>query len=231
MSDEEAKAVQEIAKAAGKGADLLNSAGAGLKIIFGETLEHFGGAVADWAKYYRLKNLLAVADKAQALLLKRNINRDFVPLPLQFALPILDAVSLEVEDDVQHLWAGLIANAADPTQAFRIKKVYLEILRGLQGLDVKVIRSLANVELRERYTFLSGMTLNAQVLAEVVQGELNDVQISLQTLARYGCVIDSWEESFSSIETGYSGFRVNNPKSNFRLSHLGENLVLATSTK
>lgn len=199
--------------------------------IFGETMNQFAGGLADWATYWRHKNFLAIADKVETLHAARKLAGKPIPLPVQFALPILDAASLETEEDVQDLWAGLIANAGDPSKAYKPKKVFLETLRGMQGLDALILKTLADDALLEKHSLISGSLLNAGVLATEIGADLLEVQISLQSLARLGCVIDTWSETIDGMDTGYSGFRVNNPKSNFRLSHLGVQLLLVTSGK
>jgi hypothetical protein len=230
MLDEEAKAVQEVAKATGKGIDMVASAGGALKHLLGDSLEQLGGIVSDWARYYRYKNLLEVMDKFSRIATERGIAGKATPLPPQFALPLLEGASLESEDDVQELWAGLLANAADPARLLELKKVYVEVLRGLQPVDVRLLRALSQPDLDAAYGIHNGATLNAEVLAGIVEADVEDAQISLQTLARYGCVLDSWQNTIQGLDTGYAGFRVNNPSSNFRLSHLGHRLVSATST-
>ena len=230
MLDEEAKAVQEVAKATGKGIDMVASAGGALRNLLGDSLEQLGGIVSDWARYYRYKNLLEVMDKFSRIAAERRTAGKATPLPPQFALPLLEGASLESEDEVQELWAGLLANAADPARPIGLKKVYVEILRGLQPLDVRLLQALSRPDLDADYGIHNGATLNAEALAAIVEADVEDTQISLQTLARYGCVLDSWQNTMQGLDTGYAGFRVNKPGSNFRLSHLGIRLVSATST-
>jgi hypothetical protein len=93
-----------------------------------------------------------------------------------------------------------------------------------------LLDALARPNLEATYGIHNGASLNAEVLAAVVEADVEDAQISLQTLARHGCVLESWQNTMGGLDTGYADFRVNNPSSNFRLSHLGHRLVSATST-
>jgi hypothetical protein len=228
MSDEKAKAILEVAKTTGKAVDAIQEAGAFFNSIFGETLRQNGGITADWVRHFRYVNSLTIADKVKTILDARRMTGKPIPISLQHALPLLDGAALESEDEIQNLWSALIANAADPNRAIRIKKVYIEILRGLEPLDARIMEFLSDPKLDEKY---SGGTLNVYDLANGVQADLEDVKISLQTLARYGCVIDEWENAVENLDTGYAGFRVNNAKSNFRLAHLGVQLLAATISK
>lgn len=222
--------VQEIAKATGKTADLLSAAGGFLDDVLGKTLRQFGGILADRAAHFRFRNALIIAEKAQRLLDARGIQGKLLSIEPRFALPLLDAASLETEDEIQDLWAALLANAADPKRALRLRKVILEILGGLEPLDARILKFLADPTLDARYTVLTGATVNADVISTGLEVEIKEVKISLQTLARYQCVIDSWESTLQGMDMGYGGFRVDSPKSNFRLSHLGLELIRATVT-
>ena len=228
MLDEEAKALQEVAKATGKTVDLAQATGELLYDIFGESLHQFGGIVSDWMRYFRYRNLLVVTDKVKDIHTSRSILGKAVPIPPEYVLPLLDGVSLEAEGSVQDMWAGLIANATDPSSEYRIKKVFIEILRGLEPLDARTLECLGDPALDEKYSILTGATFNADTIASCLDADETEIKLSLQTLARYGCVIDSWENTLEGIDMGYSGFRVNNPNSNFRLSHLGKQLLAAT---
>lgn len=228
MLDEEAKAAQEVARTTRKGVDLLQRVGGFLDEIFGESLRQFGGAIADWVRYFRYRNLLTVMDKVHDIHQRRAMEGKVLPVPPQFALPLLDGASLEAESTIQDMWAGLIANATDPNRAFRLKKVFVEILRGLEPLDAKILECLDDPRIEEVYSITTCTTLNGEAIAGRLGVDVEEVKISLQTLARYGCVIDSWESTLDMLDRGYVGFRVNNPKANFRLSHLGRQLLAAT---
>jgi hypothetical protein len=159
----------------------------------------------------------------------RHLSGKTVPIPQQFALPLFESASLENEESLQELWAGLIANASDPSRKLNLKKIYIEILRGLDPMDAGVLKLLSGPDIQNLYGEKSGAHLNAEEIARLLGADVEDVKTSLQTLARYSCIIDTWSGvTLDELDKGYSGFRVNNPKSTFRLSHLGRQLVLAT---
>lgn len=223
MYDEESsKAVQEVAKATSKGLQMLQKVGA--------LLAPLGGIATDWANYLRLKNLCLINDKVADLAARRHLEGRLTPIPPGFILPLLDAASLECEDEVQDLWAALLTNAADPETRLVLRKVYIEILRGLQPVDVQVLKTLAGQEPRFVPQYEPAYPpLNVDRLAKLSHLSPDDVQVSLQTLARFGCVLDSWSTTINGLDVQHAGFRVNNPASNFSLSDLGRRLVAATS--
>ena len=230
MSDEQAKAVKEVAKSTGKAIDTVQSAGRFLTEILGGAMREVGGIGLEKAQFWRYRNQITIIDKIQAIHQKRQIEGKATPMPPAFALQALDAIALESENEIQDLWAGLIANATDPNTRIRIRKVFLEVLRGLEPLDARIMDYLCKPGHDKRYSFQTGAKLNAEELASKIEADCEEVKISLQTLARYGCIIDSWENTLDRLDYGYAGFRVSNPSSNFRLSHLGKELVKATQS-
>ena len=225
--DEEAKAAQEIAKTSGKAVDAVRSTGAAIYEVFGDALREYGGTLADNVRLYRYRNALRIADEVRVLHKQRGIDTP-VTLPPSAVLPLLEGASLEADEGVARLWANLIANATDPGRAQRPAKVFIEILRGLEPLDAKLLSLLAEPHILERYPMGSESVLNLGELAARLLASEVEVKLSLQTLARYGCVLDNWQQTYDDLDHGQAGFRVNNPKSNFRLSDLGRQLVEAT---
>lgn len=229
MLDEEAKALEEVAKAIGKTADVLDRGGRFLDNVFGDSLREFGGGLGDWARYFRYRNLMFVLDLAGRLYARRKAEGKWTPLPPTYVLPYIEGASMESDEDLQHMWAALLVNATDPSRKVGMRKVFIEILRSIEPLDARILEVLAEPGLDKRYGIYTEARLNADEVANILEADEADVKIGLQNLARYSCVIDSWQDSIENLDRGYGGFRVNNPQSNFRLSDLGRRLVDAVS--
>ncbi len=227
---EESKAVQEGAKTALKGIEEAEKFGKFLDKVMGDGFAHLGSAFSDWAQTFRYENLLKLVDKIDSIHKKRKIQGKLIPLLPKYVIPILEQASLEDNDDVRLLWAGLIANATNPNKRFEIRKLYIEILSSLDPIDVYIINYLSDESLNEKYGMLTGVKLNAELISENIEKNVEDIKISLSNLFRHGLVIDSWEQTLESLDRGYSGFRVNNPESNIRLSHLGRILIDGCTT-
>jgi hypothetical protein len=60
MADEEAKAVQEVAKSTGKVRDVVQRVGAFIKSVVGDAATELGQTLGDWARFYRDKNLCRI---------------------------------------------------------------------------------------------------------------------------------------------------------------------------
>lgn len=223
--EEEAKAVQEVAKTARKGFEIVEKLSTLLEKIFGEGFTHLGGSFSDWAKYFRYKNLLKLQDKVILLHRKRGIEGKTTPVPPRYAIPLLESASLEDDENLQDKWAGLIANGTDPNKCFQFQKIYIQILSNLEPLDAILLDFLASQKDIIKIDDDSKPKFNAEKISDILKKDREAINISLSNLFRLGCIIDSWKNTWDSMATGYQGFRVNNPESNFRLSQLGRRLM------
>jgi hypothetical protein len=117
---ESAKAVQEMAKVAGKAIDAGRQTGGWLDRIFGNAIEDAVGlhwsdrvrarrieaAIYDWE---RLESLL---QKAAARLKAKGINTTR-PIPPKVALPLIENATMERDDDLHTLWATCLLKAGE----------------------------------------------------------------------------------------------------------------------
>jgi len=88
MLEEEAKAIQEIAKTTGKAIDTVRSVGSFFNQVLGEAFSEMGGSVADWARYFRFRNGLLVLDKAKRVLEARPIAGKLLAIPANLSLAV-----------------------------------------------------------------------------------------------------------------------------------------------
>jgi hypothetical protein len=95
--------------------------------LFAPMAEEYGLLLGDNAKVYRLKNLVSVFTKTQKILSDASLSPNAVPPRL--ALPILEASSLEDDETLQSLWAGLLATASQQTDS--VSPSFVETLKQL----------------------------------------------------------------------------------------------------
>ena len=72
---------------------------------------------------------------------EKGLGEKFTPVPPKLALPIFHYASLEENDELQDLWAHLLASALDP-QAEEIRGAYVDIIRQLEPVDVHILRAI-----------------------------------------------------------------------------------------
>jgi hypothetical protein len=142
ISDEQAKAIQEVAKAAQEALKALQGVGGFLKDVVGTTPEDIVGYLGgDWLKVRRAENLARIIEKAQERLRARGAEASKHQASLSLALPILVAAADESRDELQDLWARLLAAAADPTRTKFFRLAFIEAAKRMDPLDATVLRS------------------------------------------------------------------------------------------
>jgi len=199
------------------------------KTLVGGAAKQFGEILADLGAYWRYKNFLNLRDKVADIHRKRKFEGKPTPIPPRYALPLIEKASMEDEPQLQDMWAGLIANFQDPRKRLNPRKIYFEILSEFEPLDTAILLFLAENRSTINEDDEKGQLLNAELLAEKLECDSEEVKLALSNLFRLGCIIDSWEQTIDGIEKGFSGNRVNNPSSSFRASYFGLTLVDACS--
>lgn len=95
--------------------------------LAGPLAEEFGQLLADKARVYRTKNWVSVIKKTEKILADAKLPPNAVPP--RMLLPILEASSLEDDETLQSLWAGLLATASQQTDS--VSPSFVETLRQL----------------------------------------------------------------------------------------------------
>jgi hypothetical protein len=113
ISDEQAKAAQEIAKLGQKSVDAASEAGGFFARTFGDAIEHVSQALTDKAAGYRIVNRARVVAKIQARLEALGVD-SFKPISFRNGVPLLEGISDESDETLQDVWAAYFANAPDP---------------------------------------------------------------------------------------------------------------------
>jgi hypothetical protein len=135
ISDEQAKAIQEALKN-------LRGFGAFLRDTFGTVPQDLVGLLGgDWLKVRRAENLARILEKARERLRARHLET-LEPASLSIALPILVAAADESRDELQEIWARLLAAAADPGRAKPFRLAFIEATKKLDPLDAAVLQGI-----------------------------------------------------------------------------------------
>jgi hypothetical protein len=143
---EEAKAIQEVAKTAGKFAEITEKLGSFISKVVGGPIAQIGGILEDWTKYYRYKNLLIICDKVEELHEQRRIAGKTVAIPARAAIPMLESASLEDDENLQNMWACLIANSMDPKFTQPLHPGYIEIIKQMSPDEAVILNAFRKIE-------------------------------------------------------------------------------------
>lgn len=197
MLDEESKAVQEVAKAAGKAVDAATSFGGFISKYLGGSLDEAMGIWEDKLKYLRWERQVRLVDRANQFLLERGLSKPTRTVSLQLAVPLLQGGSLEENDVLQDKWAALLVNAADAREP-EIRRAYISIIADLTEADALILDRLHDADHVIRANELGSAEMWTYELPEkiivgddhngVSQPVRHDVELSLLNLIRLGLI-------------------------------------------
>lgn len=139
MPEEEAKAVQEVAKATSNAIDAAREAGGFISKFIAGSLEQGMAIVEDRLKYVRWERQVRLSVRADEFLRQLGLESPTRPVPMKLAIPLIQAASLEEDNDLQDLWAALLANAANASSPIEIQRSYVSILEQLTPLETKIL--------------------------------------------------------------------------------------------
>jgi hypothetical protein len=136
---ESAKAIQEVAKATRIGIEATQKLGGFVSKIINEPLEAVVGILTDRLQHIRAERQLRLVDRWREIISQRRLEGTLRIVPPKLALPIIENASLEEDDELQDLWANLLASAVDPNFNKPIRTAYVDIIKELEVIDVHVL--------------------------------------------------------------------------------------------
>jgi len=108
-----------------------------LNDILKPPLKEVGLLAQDQVRYWRYKNQIKLLNRAEDI--SRSNKIDPRKVPVKTIAPLLDYGSLEEDEDMQEKWAALLAKAADPNYSIDFVTIFIEILRQLSPLEVRIL--------------------------------------------------------------------------------------------
>jgi hypothetical protein len=135
-----AKATQEVAKTTNTAIETSRDFGNYMSQFFTPPLEQISELITDKLKYYTWSNKLNLMHRAQEKIKKsRLIPQNTIPLKL--GIPLLEAASLEDDNQLQELWANLLVNASTK---FSLERSYISVLEQLSPLEAQILIKIYN---------------------------------------------------------------------------------------
>ena len=190
---EESKALEELAKTTGKAIDASRELGGFLSQYIGGSLEQAMGIIEDKLKYLRWERQVRLAERANALLAERGLPLPSRKIPLQIAIPLIQAASLEEDDWLQDQWAALLVNAGDATSHVQVRRAFISILEDLTPLDALLLKKIySSTTVPDAEAEIWTTHLPDYITAEKPNQQNvrppSHVEISLGNLARLGLI-------------------------------------------
>ncbi len=133
-----AKAVENVSEKS------LQAAGTFLSLICRPALEEFGGLLGDKVRTWRLLNLVKILDKAKGKL-EYNYDNDSLKLlkiSPRVALPILEHGSMNDNDEVQEMWAGLLASSCSK-KGDDENLIFVSLLEQLTNSQARILKYIS----------------------------------------------------------------------------------------
>ncbi len=128
---------------------LSGAAGQLLLLVCGPAADSIGKDIEllykNWA--WRRSNIENIAELHLDEVERRRLNaKNLRPLPEGDAYRTMEAASLEDDESVQKLWAGLITSAMDPDSSVKSSKVFVSILRSIDAAEVSLLNILYKID-------------------------------------------------------------------------------------
>jgi hypothetical protein len=147
--------------------------------VVGKPLADLVGIVgADWLHEFRERNRDRLARRTAEILRERDVKERCGDIAQM--VPLIQAAQDDDREEIQELWARLLAAALDPSRRKRVRKSFVDTLKAFDPVDALVLRALHDEEKKG----LSELKHIALAL-EIPEYE---VQTSLEHLKMHGCV-------------------------------------------
>jgi abortive infection alpha-like protein len=195
ISDEQAKAAQEAFKAFQEAVKALVGAGKFLRETFGTVPEDVVALLGgNWLKVRRAEQLAGMLAKTEERLHARRVEGHEPSLSI--ALPIFVAAADENREELQDIWARLLAAAADPARAKSFRLAFIETAKKMDPLDAAVLQGIHAVG-----GAVTGQNRNA--LADQLHATRDEIDVSVANLIKLELVYSSRPES-TAVAAGIS---------------------------
>ena len=172
-----AEAASEIAKTTGKAIDALSGVSGFFDRVFGGLVVDSVGLVADRVRLYRYERAIELSHAVERRLRLKGIF-ETRPVPLKVALPLIEAATLEDDDDLRERWANLLESAMNP-DARKVERSFVTILSELSSEDASFFEFIWSCLIEAGADH--GMTVYARMFPD-----FNNSEISVRNMFRLG---------------------------------------------
>ncbi len=215
MENDEAKAVQEVAKFGTKALDSSDKLGAFLSQVFGTLPADVIGVIGgDWLRHVRIRNAAKLFQRTQEIIDQRGLSGKTIPLSPSIALPLLEAAQDETRDELREMWARLLANGMDPERRNTLRQSIIETVKAFDPLDAVILEKMIS-------TSENGISVSIPLsVATELNLSKDEMELSFVNLEKLGCVRKTGSSSDPNTMTQSIHFAIN---------VLGREIIRATS--
>lgn len=187
-------------------------------------LATIGDITLDALNYFRWSNAVRFLDKYENKMLKRKILGKEIPIPPKFIIEILGNAFIEDDEEIQELWSNLLVNWQDPTKRFDKKMMYIEILKNLNPMEVKILEFLGTGEEGKTIRNNKDMFVDGNAIKNILDLSDEEYELAMLNLFRLKCCT-GFQSSKQSASIGGIPLRADGGIEQFRITILGYNLI------
>ncbi len=154
--------------------------------LLGPLCEETGLLLGEKVHQFRLTNLKSVTEKAQQAFSERGTTPHAVPPRL--AIPLLQNASLEEDEALQDMWAGLIATASEEPDT--LPPSFIEILKQLSPYEAQTLQSIYGWTLPSKGIFPDPKRPLFEIDLRQIMSQFPDIDldVAMEAFQRLGLV-------------------------------------------
>ena len=157
MDPEIVKTATEIAKATGTAAGLSIPFTGIVKRMLGPAADELAEMWRDQVRLYRYQRQLKCVQKAERMAEDAGFTPQAVPPKILF--PLLEGASFEDDENLHDMWAALLANAASPENAEKIRPNFIAVLKQMAPDEAAILNWFYDNPLPDDQTLHSGAVI------------------------------------------------------------------------
>ena len=131
-----------------------------LKLVCAPALEEVGLLLKDQVRHWRLNNVLNILSKAQDKLEFKDEKLQIKAHP-RVALSIIDNGSLNDDDEVQELWAGLFVSSCTSDGQDDENLIFVDLLKQLTNIEARILKY--SCELARKIHYPNDLLLSEEI--------------------------------------------------------------------
>lgn len=154
-------------------------------------LRELVGMATDHLKVVRAERQERLAERFHKFLKERGLEKPTKDINPAFLVPLIEHASLEHDNDLQDIWARMLAAAADAESKVEIRTAFISMLKDVSPFDVQILAKIeATTPIHGRYVPTVKLPESIDQSSDTSnENEMReDVQISLANLVRLGCL-------------------------------------------
>lgn len=151
---------------------------------FGPMANRLGQSLPNFPAW-SLENLGSIINNVKNYIEENKIE-NLKPIPERQMYMFLNLASQEDDERIQDLWAGLIANAIDPSKNQDIDRHLINLISQLDPVDAQIIQHISDMELPEGET----VEISTDDLINTYQIDFRKFRFSILNMVRLGMLAD-----------------------------------------